>query len=229
MSDKTVLITGSSKGLGKSLALVFSENKYNIILHGRNEQGLEKVEEGVLKNNVDCNVIRGDITSDKTIESLYEASVRRNLDILINNAGIYANESFRDMDIEQFRRMIDINLIAPVILIKRIYPIFLRKKSGLIININSIAGKNATAGESAYCASKHGLRGFTRSFQYEANKDGVRVMDVYPGTMNTSIVEGRRDPEKCIQIDEAADLIYRMCKDYNSLRINEIDLSRRRY
>ena len=229
MANRTVLITGSSKGLGRSLALVFARNKYNIILHGRDAPDLRKVRQSVLDHGVRCDVVRGDITSAKTIDRLSEVTRRTNIDVLINNAGIYLYRPFKNTGAEDFRKVIEVNLIAPVILTKMVFPVFQRKKSGLIISINSIAGKNPTDGESAYCASKHGLRGFTRSIQFEANKDHVRVIEVYLGTMNTAMVKGRRDPEKCIQTTEAADFIFGLCKEYPSMRINEIDLGRRRY
>jgi 3-oxoacyl-[acyl-carrier protein] reductase len=228
MAAKTVLITGSSKGLGRSLALVFAENKFNIILHGRDEQGLEYVKKRVLENNVDCDVIRGDITSEETIHKLFKAAEKRSLDILINNAGTYMRKPFQNMNAEEFNRIIDVNLIAPVQLIMKIYPIFIKKKSGVIININSVAGKNPNEMEAVYCASKHGLLGFSRSFQFEANRNHVRLISVYLGAMNTSMTENRIDHQKLIQPDEAADLIFRLCRDYQTLRINEIDLGRRR-
>jgi 3-oxoacyl-[acyl-carrier protein] reductase len=229
MPAKTVLITGSSKGLGRSLSLVFAVNKFNIILHGRDEQGLEYVKKRVLENNVDCDVIKGDITSRETINRLFNAAYKRNLDILINNAGIYTCKSFQNMTPEEFKRIIGVNLVAPVQLIMKIYPIFLKKKSGVIININSVAGKNPNEMEAAYCASKYGLRGFTRSFQFEANRNHVQLFSVYLGAMNTAMTEDRIDHQKLIQTDEAADLIFRICRDYQSLKINEIDLGRRRY
>ncbi len=229
MAGKTVLITGSSKGLGKSLALTFAKSGYDVILHGREERGLAKAREAVLKYGVECDVVRGDITSDVTIDELYEAARRRDIEVLINNAGVYVNEPFQTTCPNTFRRVIETNLIATVLLTRRIFPVFQSKKSGLVINVNSIAGKNGSDGESAYCASKHGLRGFTRSIQLEANKDGVRVIEVYLGAMNTAMAEGRREPAKCIRTEEAADLICSLCRDYPSMRINEIDLSRRNY
>jgi 3-oxoacyl-[acyl-carrier protein] reductase len=229
MAAKTVLITGSSKGLGRSLALAFAANKFNIILHGRDEHALEYAKKRVLENNVDCDVIIGDISSKETINELFKAAEKRSLDILINNAGIYAHKPFQNMNPEELKRIIDVNLIAPVQLIMKIYPIFQIKKSGVIININSVAGKNPNEMEAAYCASKHGLAGFSRSFQFEANENRVRLISVYLGAMNTSMTADRIDHQKLIQTDEAADLILKICMDYQSLKINEIDLSRRRY
>lgn len=209
--------------------MVFARNRYNVILHGRDQRDLTRVREFVLDQGVRCDVVRGDITSEETIARLSGVARKRNLDVLINNAGVYVCRPFQRTDSEEFRRVIGVNLIAPVILTKKIFPVFKRKRSGLIVNINSIAGKNPTDGESAYCASKHGLRGFTRSIQFEANKDHVRVIEVYLGTMNTRMVKGRRDPEKCIQTAEAAEFIFGLCKEYPSVRINEIDLGRRIY
>lgn len=229
MTGKTVLITGSSKGLGKSLAIEFARNGFNIILHGRDERELRKAEEEVLEHNVACDVVRGEITDDKTIDELTQIAEQRNIDVLINNAGVYLNAPFQDMSPQDFKRVIGVNLIAPIILTRRIYPILQKKQAGIIVNINSLAGKNPTDGESAYCASKHGLRGFTKSIQYEANKDNLSIIEVYLGTMNTSMVKGRRDPQKCIQTEEAAECIFELCKQYPSMRIGEIEVSRRRY
>lgn len=229
MASKTALITGSSNGLGKSLAIVFAQNGFNIILHGRNESALEKAKEEVMRHHVVCDVVKGDITADETIDELTRFAEKRNVDVLINNAGTYLNAPFQKISPKDFKKVIEVNLIAPIVLTRKIFPILQRKQKGIIININSLAGKNPTDGESAYCASKHGLRGFTKSIQFEANKDHVSVVEVYLGTMNTGMVAGRRDPEKCIQTEEAAECIYELCKNYPSLRIGEIEVSRRRY
>jgi len=232
MKRKTALITGSSKGLGTSLALVFARNNYDIILHGRDEQRLNAVKKTVSKHKVDCEIVRGDITSNlafNTIDRLYEAAKRRNIDVLINNAGIHMNESFQDMDRQEIRKILEVNLVAFILLINRIYPIFRNKKSGLIININSIAGKNSNELEAIYCASKYGLRGFADSFQFEANRDGVRMISIYLGAMQTAMNEHREDYRQLIQTDEAADAIFRICKNYKSLRITEINIQRRIY
>lgn len=229
MTTKTLLITGSSKGLGKSLALLFARNGFNIVLHGRDERELEKTKEEILRHKVGCDVVLGDIRADETMDKLTEIAKLRNVDVLINNAGIYLNAPLLDVSPEDLKRVIDVNLVAPMLLTQRIFPILQRKQSGMIVNINSLAGKNPTDRESAYCASKHGLRGFTKSIQFEANKDHVNVIEVYLGTMNTSMVEGRRDSEKCIQTEEAAECIFSLCREYPSLRIGEIEVSRRRY
>lgn len=223
---KTVLITGSSKGLGRSLALIFAHNKHNVIIHGRDEPALAEVEELVLGNNVNCDAVLGDLSSQKTLDALYEIATERELDVLINNAAIHVHKPFGEMSEREMRRIIEINLIVPVQLTMKIYPLMRAKKSGIIININSMAATVANELEAAYVASKHGLRGFARSFRYEATRHGVRVVSVYLGAMQTGMTSYRTDWERLISPDEAAVVIANICKDYKTLKIDEIDLRR---
>ncbi|MFH1326497.1 MAG: SDR family NAD(P)-dependent oxidoreductase [archaeon] len=224
----TALITGSSKGLGKFLALEFAKAGYNLIIHGRNAQLLDNVKQDILRNNVKCDVIIGEITSTKTIDDLYNPAKEKGLDILVNNVGAYSTGSFQEMDIKEFEKSIDINLLAPARLMHKMYEL-LKKSSGLIININSIAGKNPNMKEAAYCAGKHGLRGLTTSLTNEANNDGIRMIDYYLGAMNTDMTRGRPDQEKFMDPKEVAKIIYRNSKEDPSVRTNEITLARRKY
>ena len=228
-NNKTVLITGSSKGLGEALSLTFARNKYNVILHGRDATRLEKIKNQVLNEGVMCDVVTGNLLLDDTLAKLAELSNSRDLDILINNAAVYARKPFDKTSADEIRNIISVNLVAPILLTRSIFPIFERKKEGLILNINSFAGKNPSDGESAYCASKHGLRGFAGSLQFDANRAGVRVVDIYIGAMNTGMIEGRKDLDKCIMPSEAAAFIFHVSAEYKSMRISEIDLLRRIY
>jgi 3-oxoacyl-[acyl-carrier protein] reductase len=229
MANKTVLVTGSSRGLGKSIAILFASKKYNVILNGRNKDDLGKVRNIIKKYKVKCDIVRGDVTKQGTLDKLYKISAKRNIDILINNAGIYTNKLFQEMFFGEFRKVIDVNLIAPIQLIHKLFPIFIKNKSGLIININSITVKNPNESESAYSTSKCGLQGFTKSFQIEANKYNLRVMDIYFGAMNTAMTKDRKDFGNFIDTVDAAKLIYQLCKNYKSLRIKEVEICRRIY
>ncbi len=133
------------------------------------------------------------------------------------------------MDSQEFKRIINVNLITSIQLIKEIYPVFIERGAGLLVNINSLAGKMPNELEAAYCASKYGLRGFMDSFQNEANRNNVRMINVYLGAMQTAITDHRPDQALLIDPDEAASIIFGLCEDYPSLRITEISLLRRRY
>lgn len=222
---KTVLITGSSRGLGKSLAMAFARNKDHIILHGRDNIALKQVQEKILEVGATCIIITGDLTHKETIQKLTSAS--QHLDILINNAGIHQRSSFIAAEKRSIQQIIDTNLMAPIFLIYEILPIFQRKKSGLIININSIAGKSAGDKECAYSISKYGLRALSESLQFDVTTDGIRILDVYLGAMNTQML--RQSPQIYMEPDEVADIIFKMSQEYHSLRITEIHLRRRWY
>ena len=226
---KTVLITGSSHGLGKKLALVFAKNGYNIILHGRDKKALRKVRKKIRKYCVKCDVVIGDITLEGTITQLSKLSETRNLDVLINNAGTYEHSPFLDSCANNFKKIIDVNLIAVMELTHKIFPIFQQKRSGLIININSIAGKEGGDREYAYSASKHGLSGFSKSLQFDATQHNIRVMDIYLGAMDTHMIKERKLVGEPIMTSDVAHLIFDVSKDYKSMRITEIHLYRRIY
>jgi len=228
-NKKSVLITGSSDGLGRSLALHFASMGYDIILHGRELCRLEETKKQILDFNVNCEFVSGDLTKDDTIEKLFSIGKKFEIEILINNAGVYFNEKFSQTSDEIFKKIIDVNFIANVKLIRYFLNFFMTRESGLVININSIAGVNPAYLESAYTASKHALRAFSKSIQIDASKYKTEILDIYLGAMQTNMVRDRIDYDKFIDTKEASDLIYTLSKSYRSLKINEIYIGRKHY
>ncbi len=225
----SVLITGSSKGLGKSIALAFAFAGYDIILHGRDVTRLESVEKDVVRYGVRCQVIVGDLNEELIITELADCAKEFNLDILVNNAAIYLQKPIEEVDDLEMMKLFSTNLFATITLTKKIFEYFKKKRSGLIININSVAGKNASAYESAYSATKHALRGFMNAFQFEALRYGVMVLNIYLGAMQTDMTSGRREYNNLIKPKEVADVIVELSKNYSSLRISEIEILRKLY
>ncbi len=194
MKNEPVLITGSSKGLGEELALVFASANHDIILHGRNKKDLAGVKEKVSKMGVNCYILDGDLRLDKTIEGLCKIAKEKDVSVLINNAGTdlklhNAGPDLKlplnEVDNKQIDEILITNLIAPIKLTKRLYTLFLDKGYGTIVNINSLSGLLAHDLRSIYCASRWGLRGFTDAFRLEAKKHKVRVLGVYPSRIKT--------------------------------------------
>jgi len=186
MNNKAVLITGSSKGLGKELALIFASYGYDIILHGRDTADLTMIKEKVFKKKVSCSIVKGDLRVNKTIRELFRIAKEKNISLLINNAGSHCPhlplEKIKD---NQINEILITNLVAPIRLTKRIYSLFLNKGYGTIININSLSGLKPQKLRSIYCASKWGLRGFTDSLKLESQKAGIRILGIYPGRIKT--------------------------------------------
>jgi len=124
--------------------------------------------------------------------------------------------------------MVETNLIAPMLLIKRVSWMFKLEWGGVIININSAAGKQPNPIESVYCASKHGLRGFTSSLQCGVSKN-AQIIDVYLGAMKTDMTSGREDFNDFIDPSDAAQAIFALSENYKSLKIKEITIARKNY
>lgn len=226
---KTVLITGSSKGLGAALAVAFSKHQYAVILHGRNANDVSGIRRLLEKKGSTVYTVIGDLLEDKTIDEIVDCSIMNRVDIVVNNAGMYLNKSFSDMSMSEFKSIVDVNLIAPVAITHRIFNWFKKNKRGIIVNINSIAGKKGSDGEAAYCASKFGLRGFSESIQFEATRHGIRIFDVYLGAMKTEMTDNREGSELFMDTSEVSDIIVGLTKEFSSLRVNEISLSRIKY
>jgi short-subunit dehydrogenase len=229
MSRKTVLITGSSRGLGRSLSLAFASMGYNIILHGRDRERLSTVQQEIMRHNVDCHIVIGEICEEHTIANLTACAEEADIEILVNNAGMYIRKPLDEMTPSEIRKVIDVNLIAPILLTKNIFKLFKSKLSGQIININSIAGKNISALESAYCASKHGLKGFMGAFKFEALEYNVIVLDIFLGAMKSDMTMERKDSEKFIKTEEVAEIISQLSHNYKSMRLNEVEILRKLY
>lgn len=227
MFDKTALITGASSGLGKQLALVFAENNYNLILSGRDNFRLGQVKEEI-NQNIECTLVQGDLRDSALISNLYELSKENGVDFLINNAGAFSNDKITQISETNLEEIIQTNLIAPMKLVQKIYPLLLNK--GTIINIGSIDAIYPKPNLTAYCASKFGLRGFTESLKFEAKNDGIRVMGVYLGGMQTPMNMKRGvDVSKAMNPKEVAQIIFDNSKRYSSSGIDEIVINRQNY
>jgi short-subunit dehydrogenase len=228
---KWVMITGSSQGLGRSLGIVFAKNGFNVILNGRDKEKLEEVRSEINELGMECEVVVGDLRDEKTIKNLGEIGKEKEIEILINNAAISYDKFFWDFKIEEIEESIDLNLIAPIKLCKKIYELFLKKKHGIIVNINSMEGLNVNrSGKTGYSTSKFGLKGFTDALRYESKKHRIFVKGVYLSGMKTEMYEQTgRDSSNCMDPIEVAEIIYGICEGKNTATVDEIVIGRKRY
>ena len=183
--NKCVLVTASSKGLGKAMAITFSKNGYDIILHGRDIDKVNNAKKDIDKNGVKVYEVIGDLRDEKTIQSLFNISKDR-ISILVNNAAIPCyGLGLEDMSYEKMMESLETNLISPILLTQKIYPLFKEQGYGSIININSIVGKEPKKFRSIHSATKWGLKGFSKSLRIEAEENGIKIINVYPTRIRT--------------------------------------------
>lgn len=199
---RNILITGCSSGLGQALFnKVWEDDNLNPFGHYRTEDG-------------DPHALIGDITDSDFPEKLDNYIRENKIDCFINNAGVYEGD------------IIDTNLGSQIRMLQVVYKYFLQKEKGRIININSVAGLYPSANESIYCASKFGLKGFSKSIQLEAVGTGIEVTDVYLGGVRTRMTEDRDNYEDLMRPEDIAECIIDLANT-KTFYVNEITLRRR--
>ncbi len=207
LANRWILITGASSGLGKAMAMEFAAAGAHLILNARNAERLGQVQEQAGQSGVECLTVVGDVTEGAVRDSLVKLGLDKELDILINNAGIVSIEPHEEIAPERIEYLIALNLTAPILLTQAFLPMFKARGSGTLVNINSGGGRNPGLHHATYCASKYGLRGFAESLRLEVKGQGIRILEIFPGKMATELFvnAGREmDTAKFIPPEEVA-------------------------
>jgi 3-oxoacyl-[acyl-carrier protein] reductase len=187
-----VLVTGSSKGIGRETIKKFASEGYDVVINYNNsEKEAFELQKEIEKFNVKSMVIECDITDEEQVKNMVDKVVKnfKTIDVLVNNAGIAIDTTFEDKTVYNFRRTLDVNLIAPFVLSRLVGDIMYKNKKGTIINISSTNGIDTTYPESLdYDASKAGLISLTHNLAAHY-APYVRVNAICPGWVNTPMNE----------------------------------------
>jgi NAD(P)-dependent dehydrogenase (short-subunit alcohol dehydrogenase family) len=213
LNGKTALVTGGGSGIGLATAKLFLAEGARVAITGRDAAKLKRAADELAGGE---RLIHhpADVTDPNRVRDLVEA-VRQKLgriDILVNNAGLNIKErAFRDLTDERWRLLRGGNLDGAFYCIQAVLPEMVERKEGLIININSVAGLRAgPLGGAAYAAAKFGLRGLAICLGEEERANGIRVTSIYPGEVDTPILEARPQPisdehrQRILQPDDVA-------------------------
>ena len=187
LQGKNALVTGSTRGIGFSIAENLMKQGVSVAICGRNPEGVDlavrRLQQFGQVVGVVCNI--GRYEEVEALFSTLEESMGP-LDILINNAGIRGFGRVDEISPEQWREVIETNLNGSFYCSRLAIPMMKRSGSGFIVNIGSLAGKHAFAGGAAYNASKFGLNGFTEAMMLEVRHDNIRVTTIMPGSVQTN-------------------------------------------
>jgi NADP-dependent 3-hydroxy acid dehydrogenase YdfG len=191
--NKTALVTGATSGIGRETARILAKNNYNIILCGRREDRLKELEKElceITEIHSLCFDVRDKTAVFDNINSLPLAFSR--IDVLVNNAGnAHGLEPIQEGNLDDWDAMIDINVKGLLYVSKAIIPKMIEQKSGHIINIGSIAGKEVYPNGNVYCASKYAVDALNKSMRIDLNPHGIRVGAIHPGMVETEFSEVR--------------------------------------
>ena len=224
---KTILITGASDGIGKSIAIKLSEQKGNLILFGRDEAKLEAVKNSCEANGAKVEVYAFDLTDNAKRRSIVdEVMSKQKVDVLINNAGIWHKVGdITTLSEEKVTEIINTNLTSQILLTRQLLDQMRDPNGTAIVNIVSKSGLVAQAGQSAYTASKYGIKGFTDVLREDTKEQPVRVAGVYQAGTNTGLFAKAGDDfpvEKFTNPDDLADVVVFMLTRPDKIWLNEV-------
>ncbi len=189
LSGKVAIVTGGSRGIGFGIARALVGAGASVMISGTNPETVDASVRDLESAGSGAQVagVRADVRRYDEVEQLITRAVQRfgGLDILINNAGVAMFRSVADMSVEEWHTVIDTNLTGVFFCCHAAIPHLRKRGGGWIINISSLAGKNAFVDGAAYCASKAALNQFSEALMQEVRHDGIRVSYVMPGSVST--------------------------------------------
>ncbi len=185
---KTVIVTGSTRGLGKYIALNFAQFGANVILNGTSDT-VFRTESELLEKGYIVKAVEGDISCPDNAQKLVNSAVEAfgTVDVLVNNAGVIRDKLLMKMSEEDWDTVMDINLKSAFLCTKAVTKLMMKKRRGTVINISSVVGLMGNAGQANYAASKAGMVGFTKSVAKELGSWGVTCNAVAPGFIETDM------------------------------------------
>ena len=219
LTGKKAIVTGGNRGLGKAVALALAAEGVDVAITGRDEKTVKETVKELEGKGRQAAYSIFDVSNQKEVETEMEKLQNSfgSFDILINNAGISAFQSFLDMPVDQWQNIVQTNLFGPYFMSRAVLPAMIEKKGGDIINVSSTAGLKGGANTSAYSVSKAGLISLSESLMYEMRKHNIRVTTLTPSTIASDmsvkllkITDG--NPEKVLQPEDFAELVVDILK-----------------
>jgi len=211
--EKTIMITGATSGFGRATAVLFARNGYNIIITGRRKDRLNELEKELLSfGDIKVLSLNFDVRNRNEVESIITGlpSEWKNIDILVNNAGLAVGMDHIDQgNIDDWERMIDTNIKGLLYITRAVTPLMVKRESGHIFNLSSIAGKEEYEFGNVYCASKHAVDSLSRAMRIDLVRHNIKVTNIAPGMADTefSIVRFKGNNEKASAVYKGIDAL----------------------
>ncbi len=214
LRNKVAIVTGSSRGIGKAIALRFGREEARVVVVGRRQKSCEQTVNQILKEGGEAWAIPTDVTDEAQVERLIRETVKRyrRLDILVNNAGIVGGGRLAETTSRVFNEVIQTNLYGTFYCCRAGFRQMKRQGGGVIINMSSVAGLQAWAGTGTYSASKHAIMALTKSLADEGRPHNIKVSAICPGGVAEDLVDATPEDilksEKIDPFDVAEAAVY---------------------
>lgn len=229
MNREVCVVTGASKGIGRAIAIKMAQEGCDVAIFGRNEKDLADTQIEVEKANVKAYPYIGNVADEAFVKSSIEKIEQEcgRIDHLINNAGMGIFKPLIEADFEDLRLQVEANLYGIFHFSKAVLPGMIKNKKGSIINISSLAGKNAIVGGTMYTATKHAVMGFTKSLMLEVREHNIRVAVISPGSVDSNFNSSslaRPKKENILHPSDVAETVAAIIKMPARALISEVDI-----
>ncbi len=211
LENKTIIVTGSGRGIGRYIAKRLGREGANIVLTARTEEEIKKVGREIKSEGGESIFIRGDVTREKNVKNVINKAIKKfgKVDVLVNNAGAGLRKYLRETEVEEFEEIMDVNVKGVFLYMKNIIP-EMEKQGGLIINISSGAGKTGIPTLAAYCASKFAVIGLTEAAAGEV--ENIKIVALCPGSVDEGMFRRLFPGEKAdLAPEEVAEKVADIC------------------
>lgn len=230
LKNKVALVTGAGKGIGRAIALALAKEGANVVIASRTMKDLQSLAREIGDLGRKALPVEADVTRESNIKSMIQTAVDKfaGLDILINNAGMGVFGRVQELSTQDWDDMFEVNLRGLFICTREALPHLKRKKESMIVNIASLAGKNAFVGGAGYAATKWGVLAFSKCLMLEERDAGVRVLAICPGSVDTRFFDHPSLPnpkdKNILHPEDVARTVVEAIKLPQRAMVSEIDI-----
>lgn len=226
----TALVTGATQGIGRATAFALGRAGYRVGACARTAPKLDALVAELRAEGIEAAGAAADVSNPAQVAQAVATVVGAlgDVGLLVNNAGVLIARPFEELTLEDWDTTMATNLRSLYLVTRAVLPAMRRKREGTVVNVASLAGRNGFVGGSAYAASKHGVLGFSRSLMLEVRKEGIRVIAVCPGSVDTGMLREqpllKSDPQRILRPEDVADAIVHAVQLPPRALVSELDI-----
>jgi 3-oxoacyl-[acyl-carrier protein] reductase len=230
MPTPTALVTGATEGIGRAVTFALGRAGYRVGVCARTAASVDTLLSDLRKEGITASGQAADVGNPESVRALIQGVTTElgPVDTLVNNAGIAIFRPFSELSLDDWDATMATNLRSLFLVTREVLPGMRERKAGVIVNVASLAGKNPIAGGTAYVASKHAVLGFSRSLMLEVRKEGVRVLAICPGSVDTALIRNIGRPAESVgeilQPEDVAQAILDALRMPARALVSEIDI-----
>lgn len=226
----TALVTGATQGIGRATAFALGRAGYRVAVCARTRAKLDLLLAELRAEGIEAAAAAADVSHPDQVAAAVAqlAGALGEVGLLVNNAGVLIARPFEELSLEEWDTTMATNLRSLLLVTRAVIPAMRRRRRGTIVNVASLAARHGFVGGTAYCASKHAVLGFSRALMLEFRKEGIRVITVCPGSVDTGMLRDqpmlKSNPERILRPEDVADAILHAVRLPERALVSELDI-----